>query len=148
MQRERDFDAYQDLESHFERRPSLWVEPIGDWGEGVVQLVEIPTKEEVHDNIVAFWQPEGAAARPRASTSTPIACIGAPDTPKPSALADFTRTRVGARGDNDRLFVLDIVGDKLKGLDPNRCAVMVTAEQGQDRQRRQRSPIRRPAAGG
>ena len=26
MQRERNFPAYQDLEAHYERRPSLWVE--------------------------------------------------------------------------------------------------------------------------
>jgi glucans biosynthesis protein len=36
MQRQKDFFAYQDLESSFERRPSLWAEPIGDWGEGMV----------------------------------------------------------------------------------------------------------------
>jgi glucans biosynthesis protein len=35
--------------------PSLWVEPKGDWGEGEVRLVEIPTPSEYHDNIVAFW---------------------------------------------------------------------------------------------
>jgi glucans biosynthesis protein len=39
MQRQKDFFAYQDLESSFERRPSLWTEPIGDWGEGSVKLV-------------------------------------------------------------------------------------------------------------
>ena len=60
MQRQRDFLAYQDLESSFERRPSLWAEPIGDWGEGSVKLIEIPTKEEVHDNIASFWQPKTA----------------------------------------------------------------------------------------
>ena len=57
MQRERDFGDYQDLEAHYENRPSLWVEPIGDWGEGVVELVEIPTDREINDNIVAFWRP-------------------------------------------------------------------------------------------
>ena len=62
MQRQKDFAAYQDLESSFERRPSLWAEPIGDWGEGAVKLIEIPTKEEVHDNIAVFWQPQDAAA--------------------------------------------------------------------------------------
>ena len=51
------FGDYQDLEAHYENRPSLWVEPIGDWGEGVVELVEIPTNREVNDNIVAFWRP-------------------------------------------------------------------------------------------
>ena len=58
MQRQKDFAAYQDLESSFERRPSLWAEPIGDWGEGAVKLLEIPTKEEVHDNIACFWHPK------------------------------------------------------------------------------------------
>ena len=58
MQRRRDFAAYQDLESRFEKRPSLWMEPIGDWGEGATTLIEIPTKEEIHDNIVAFWTPK------------------------------------------------------------------------------------------
>ena len=62
MQRQKNFAAYQDLESSFERRPSLWAEPIGDWGEGAVQLLEIPTKEEIHDNIAGFWHPKDAAA--------------------------------------------------------------------------------------
>lgn len=58
FQRERDFANYQDAESHYERRPSLDVEPLGDWGKGAVRLVEIPSDLEVHDNIVAFWVPE------------------------------------------------------------------------------------------
>ena len=57
VQRDRDPSHYQDFESRFERRPSLWVEPVGDWGEGAVILVEIPTDAEIHDNIVAFWRP-------------------------------------------------------------------------------------------
>ena len=32
MQRQKNFFAYEDLESNFEKRPSLWAEPIGDWG--------------------------------------------------------------------------------------------------------------------
>ena len=58
VQRRRAFTDYQDLEAHYERRPSLWVEPIGDWGQGAVQLVEIPSKSEYNDNIVAFWRPQ------------------------------------------------------------------------------------------
>jgi glucans biosynthesis protein len=57
VQRKRSFDDYQDSEARYERRPSLWVEPRGDWGEGFVELVEIPTDREIHDNIVAYWQP-------------------------------------------------------------------------------------------
>ncbi|MCX5514321.1 glucan biosynthesis protein D [Kaistia algarum] len=58
IQRDRDFVTYQDLEAAYERRPSLWVEPVGDWGQGAVTLVEIPTNSEIHDNIVAYWQPK------------------------------------------------------------------------------------------
>ncbi|MGB6450901.1 MAG: glucan biosynthesis protein, partial [Steroidobacteraceae bacterium] len=56
-QRDRDFNHYQDGEAQFERRPSYWVQPLGDWGKGGVELVEIPTDEEIHDNIVAYWVP-------------------------------------------------------------------------------------------
>ncbi|WP_181704702.1 glucan biosynthesis protein [Chthonobacter rhizosphaerae] len=58
IQRDRDFNSYQDLEAGYERRPSLFVEPVGDWGAGAVTLVEIPTNAEIHDNIVAFWSPQ------------------------------------------------------------------------------------------
>lgn len=67
MQRDRDFENYLDG-VHYERRPSLWVEPLDDWGKGAVQLIEFPTNDEIHDNIVCFWIPEekprkGAALR-------------------------------------------------------------------------------------
>ncbi len=57
MQRDRMFESYQDLEAYYHRRPSYWVEPTGGWGDGRVELVEIPTNAEVHDNIVAYWTP-------------------------------------------------------------------------------------------
>lgn len=59
LQRDRDFDNYQDDGVYYDKRPNLWVEPLGDWGEGAVQLVEIPTDEEIFDNMVAFWKPAG-----------------------------------------------------------------------------------------
>jgi len=58
IQRARRFEDYQDLEARYDRRPSAWVQPLGDWGEGQVQLVEIPSDSEANDNIVAFWQPK------------------------------------------------------------------------------------------
>lgn len=57
VQRRRDFEHYQDLEALYERRPSAWVQPLGDWGKGHVQLVEIPSNSEGNDNIVAYWRP-------------------------------------------------------------------------------------------
>ncbi|HLW05029.1 MAG TPA: glucan biosynthesis protein [Azoarcus sp.] len=55
MQRDRAFAHYQDDGVFYERRPALWIEPQGEWGEGFVQLVEIPTDDEIYDNIVAYW---------------------------------------------------------------------------------------------
>ncbi|MGH8328231.1 MAG: glucan biosynthesis protein, partial [Steroidobacteraceae bacterium] len=57
VQRDRNFDHYQDPSAQFERRPSYWIQPLGKWGKGGVELVEIPTDEEIHDNIVAYWVP-------------------------------------------------------------------------------------------
>lgn len=58
MQRDRDPEHYMDFEAMYEQRPSVWVEPLDNWGKGAVQLVEIPSVQEIHDNVVAFWVPE------------------------------------------------------------------------------------------
>ncbi|PMV89919.1 MULTISPECIES: glucan biosynthesis protein [unclassified Pseudomonas] len=58
LQRGRDFSHYEDLDDRYDKRPSAWIEPKGDWGKGSVDLVEIPTADETNDNIVAFWSPE------------------------------------------------------------------------------------------
>ncbi|WGV22241.1 glucan biosynthesis protein G [Pseudomonas putida] len=58
MQRQRAFSDYEDLDDNYQKRPSAWIEPKGDWGKGTVDLVEIPTADETNDNIVAFWSPE------------------------------------------------------------------------------------------
>ena len=58
LQRGRSFAQYEDLDDRYDRRPSAWVEPKGDWGKGSVELVEIPTPDETNDNIVAFWSPQ------------------------------------------------------------------------------------------
>ncbi|MCX5926961.1 MAG: glucan biosynthesis protein, partial [Cyanobium sp. LacPavin_0920_WC12_MAG_63_22] len=57
LQRGRDFSHYEDLDDRYDKRPSAWIEPKGDWGKGTVDLVEIPTADETNDNIVAFWNP-------------------------------------------------------------------------------------------
>ena len=56
-QRDRGFQNYEDLEAHYERRPTIWVEPKGAWGEGVIELLEIPVEDEIHDNVVVYWKP-------------------------------------------------------------------------------------------
>ncbi len=62
IQRDRNFDHYEDDVQHWEARPSLWVEPIGDWSAGSVQLIEIPSESEINDNIIAYWRPKQSLA--------------------------------------------------------------------------------------
>jgi periplasmic glucans biosynthesis protein len=57
LQRERRFARFEDTEARYDRRPSAWVEPIGDWGPGRVELLMLPTPDETHDNITAYWVP-------------------------------------------------------------------------------------------
>ena len=131
MQRQRDFVEYQDLESSFERRPSLRVEPIGDWGEGSVQLIEIPTNEEVHDNIAGFWLPKSPLQAKGEYTFTYRLHWGS-ENPKP-ALAFFSRSGIGSRGENGKLFVLDLIGDKLKTIDPKKIRGVVSGDKAEIR---------------
>lgn len=58
VQRDREFSSYEDLGMRYDLRPSVWVEPKGKWGEGHLELVQIPSPNEWNDNIVAFWTPE------------------------------------------------------------------------------------------
>jgi glucans biosynthesis protein len=58
QQRAREAAAYNDSEAHYDKRPSLWVEPQGDWGAGHLMLLEFPTTNEYSDNVVAFWKPD------------------------------------------------------------------------------------------
>lgn len=58
MQRDRAFASYEDLEAAYHRRPSAWIEPLGRWGAGRVELLQLPTPDETHDNIAAYWVPQ------------------------------------------------------------------------------------------
>lgn len=116
-QRGRAFHDYEDLEARYERRPSLWIEPRGAWGKGFVELVEIPTDEEIHDNIAAFWKPHNAPEKGKAfpfayrmhwGDQIPVAWSGA------RAIA----TRVGAGRKKGRThFVVDFIGPAVAGKD-------------------------------
>ncbi|MEJ7933326.1 glucan biosynthesis protein [Sphingobium sp. AN558] len=63
LQRDRDFDHYQDDGVFYDRRPSLWATPAAPKGGGQVRLYEFPTTSEYVDNVAAYWTP---AVPPRA----------------------------------------------------------------------------------
>lgn len=113
LQRERSFAAFQDDSQRFDRRPSVWVEPLSDWGEGSVQLIEIPTESDVNDNIIAYWRPK--AALPAGAEATyayrQYWCWNIPE-PPPLARVSLTRTGKGRTG-RRRRFLVEFVGDQL-----------------------------------
>jgi len=122
LQRERNFASYQDDSHFYERRPSLWVEPLGDWGPGAVELVEIPTDHNDMDNIAAFWVPEAATeAGSRLPLSYRLHWLSNEPYP-PKAVARVVSTRVGPAGvpgnrvENGRKFVVDFEGGPLEDL--------------------------------
>ncbi|GAB7529280.1 glucan biosynthesis protein D [Pseudomonas sp. 3A(2025)] len=121
LQRDRDFNNYLDG-VRYERRPSLWVEPLGDWGEGSVQLVEIPTDDEIHDNIVAMWVPK-APAEAGNSYRLRYRLHWLADEPYPTPLARCVATRLGRGGqagqtrpEGVRNFTVDFQGAPLEKL--------------------------------
>jgi glucans biosynthesis protein len=122
MQRARNFADYQDDGVFYEKRPSAWVEPLGDWGAGSVQLVEIPTSRETDDNIVAFWTPARAVTR-GTSLDVDYRLYWTAAEPTPPGVARVTATRFGRAGRpghpvpaGRRKFVVDFAGGALSGL--------------------------------
>ena len=119
IQRKRRFVDYQDLESRYDKRPSLWVEPIGDWGEGVVTLVEIPSEREVNDNIVGFWRPHDPL-HAKGEYLLNYRLHWAAAAPGEEKAAAVLQTRGGlAWNQKNRQFIIDFVGDALKAVKPD-----------------------------
>jgi periplasmic glucans biosynthesis protein len=112
-QRDRAFVDYEDLEARYEKRPSLWIEPQGDWGQGVVELVEIPSDREVNDNIVAFWRPhDPLKAKSESKLAYRMHWCWAEAEPGPFAKVVQTRCGKSFNGTN-RQFVIDFAGAAL-----------------------------------
>jgi len=122
MQRDRRFEDYQDDGVFYDRRPSAWVEPVGDWGPGAVELVEIPTSGESDDNIVAFWTP-AAPVRAGSRLAYRYRLHWTGEEPDPLGVARVVATRSGRGGrpgqpvpPGRRKFVVDFEGGGLDGL--------------------------------
>jgi glucans biosynthesis protein len=118
VQRDRDFDHYQDLETRPDLRPSAWAAPKGDWGSGRVELVEIPVTEEKNDNIVAYWVPEELPplGEPLAYAYSMRWYGDDPERP-PAGRSVATRHDRGTLEDAQRL-VIDFEGKQLAALAP------------------------------
>lgn len=116
MQRDRSFATYQDLSARFERRPSLWVEPAAPWGDGFVELIEIPTDEEIHDNIVVYWKPR-VPLEPGTAVSFAYRLYWGNGAPVAAAGAYVAKTFVSPTRKADTVrFVVDFAGPTARDL--------------------------------
>lgn len=138
MQRDRRFESYEDLEAHYQRRPSMWVEPIGDWGPGRVELLQLPAASEADDNIAAFWVP---AQPPAPGQPLEIAwrILWAGDEPPGPPAARVVQTRIGhgfrkMPPPPERLqFHVDFAGPALAALPPDAAVEAVASSQDDSR---------------
>ncbi|XSG81074.1 MAG: glucan biosynthesis protein [Methyloligella sp. ZOD6] len=123
LQRDRDFVEYQDDSTFYEKRPGVWVEPVGDWGAGEVQLLEIPTDDEIYDNIAAYWKPaEAVKAGDELAYEYKLHWVA--KEPYPPEVGHVVATRLGQGGvpgqerpENMKKFVVDFTGGPLDALE-------------------------------
>jgi glucans biosynthesis protein len=119
MQRNRNFDHYEDLEARYDLRPSVWVQPNGNWGAGRVELVEIPSPDETNDNIVAYWVPD-TPPKLRVPFDMEYRLLWQKESATHPPSSWVTQTRRGrgyvSKGDGSLGFVIDFDGPALRKL--------------------------------
>lgn len=133
IQRDRDYEAYQDAGAQYHNRPSVMIERTGDWGPGSIRLVEIPADLEADDNIVLFWVPDNAPQAGDTRSYNYKMHWGAlpPDGTGELAYIYSTRSGVGGpsgvpvKNPNLRKFVIDFEGGSLGDMDPKAPVIPV-----------------------
>ncbi|HEY8565332.1 MAG TPA: glucan biosynthesis protein D [Beijerinckiaceae bacterium] len=127
VQRERDPAHFQDDEQRWETRPTLWTEPLGEWGQGVVQLIEIPSDSEINDNVLAYWRPRAPvpAGSEYAVAYRQFWGWGQPERP-PLATVSTSLVGRGSQG-RRRRFIVDFAGDELGAPLPDMRPILSTS---------------------
>jgi glucans biosynthesis protein len=122
MQRDRSFHNFEDLEAHYEQRPSLWIEPKGNWGPGRIELVQIPTPDETNDNAVALWVPD-QTPKPNQPYDVEYTMSWQKDKETHPPLSWVTQTRRGhgylRKVDASIALIVDFEGPALEKLAPD-----------------------------
>jgi periplasmic glucans biosynthesis protein len=146
IQRARNYEDYYDLEAQYDRRPDLWVEPVGDWGPGSVYLLELTPNHDFSDNVVACWLPANPPP------------IGQPwtwryrlhwsdDSPEPAGLWQISSTRHGrSTYTDDEEFVIEFA--KPISFDPLHGPPALTASAGDGATLLNQQVVANPKTGG
>jgi periplasmic glucans biosynthesis protein len=136
MQRDRRFASYEDNEARYDLRPSAWVAPMGSWGPGRVELVQINTPDETNDNIVAYWVPDRLPA-PGEPLDLSYRILWQGEQMQRPPGAWVTQTRVGRSfaelAEDEQQFVVDFTGPSLAALPADAAveAVVTASSNGQ-----------------
>jgi glucans biosynthesis protein len=135
LQRDRDFQHYQDLGMKYNVRPSAWVTPHGNWGKGSVVLAQRPSNDPNTDNVVLFWHPDQTpkagdrmeidytidfygndAARPPLAYSRQTLLIN----PAPSAATPVPAPASKSPTTTPVQFMVDFIGNGIENLPPDK----------------------------
>jgi periplasmic glucans biosynthesis protein len=138
LQRDRDFDHYQDLDLAYELRPSYFVEPRGNWGQGRVELVELSTQDEANDNIVASFVPKEPPQAGRSFSYRITSSLSFAQLSPNGRVVNTFQTEAQALGSPEaappgsRRFIIDFAGGDLAyyAKDPQLVEVVPTTTQG------------------
>ena len=151
LQRDRNFDHYQDLETRPELRPCAWIKPRGRWGNGTIELVEIPSPKEIHDNIVAYWIP-GQPVQPGRALSLSYTLYWYADDPgrPPGGRVEATR-QDGGTDDLPHRLVVDFSGKRLNELPADtvlRGVITIGSGTGEEGELISQQVMKNPVTGG
>lgn len=146
LQRDGQWDSYLDAEANYHIRPGLWVTPKEGFHKGRLEVVEIPTTSEIHDNIVAFWTPEEPFNRGE-SMYFSYELKTVEQHPFKSTLATVQRTRQGSAvlpGDEfedeslatTRQFTVDFLAPEKKDFEDKTTKLVVQSTNGSLSQQR------------
>jgi glucans biosynthesis protein len=126
IQRDRAFAAFLDDDGEWQRRPSVWIEPIGKWGAGEVTLSEIPAASQNNKTIACYWRPKPALAA-GSETSFAYRQFWSWRPPGQSDSARVTLSRIGRiPGDTSETknrILIQFQGERL--ADPTKAAAIV-----------------------
>ncbi|MDB5641331.1 MAG: opgD [Hyphomicrobiales bacterium] len=122
LQRDRNFEHYQDLDLNYELRPSYWVEPQEGWGEGRLELVENPAADDIDNNVTVAWTPN-APVEPGKPVTLSYRLTSGLDmrrlSPNGRAISTY-QTQARALGSQEpippgsRRFIIDFAGGELR----------------------------------
>jgi glucans biosynthesis protein len=117
IQKDGNFDHYQDIGARYERRAWVFVEPGEGFGTGYLELLEIPSSREIHENIQAFWVRDMSSQSPSRELRYDYKLYWTQPSVTPHQLGRVVANRLLANPDPETAeFFVDFENDYLNAL--------------------------------